>query len=163
KSHSVDENNNSVIDDVAQILVDLSIKHDIAVDAPHHTSKGIAQPGNADRGRGASSLKDAGRLVYTITPMSVEEAKTYGVNEELRRVLVRMDSGKVNIMPPLHLARWYKLVGVMLGNVTELYPNGDNVQAIVEWNPPEIWQGLSESLIDRILADIDKGLPDGNR
>src|SRR5262249_4056894 len=127
KSHSVDENNNSVIDDVAQILVDLSIKHDIAVDAPHHTSKGIAQPGNADRGRGASSLKDAGRLVYTITPMSVEEAKTYGVNEELRRVLVRMDSGKVNIMPPLHLARWYKLVGVMLGNVTELYPNGDNV------------------------------------
>ena len=69
KTHSVEENNNSMIDDVVQILSDLAVAHDIAVDVPHHSSKGPADPGNANRGRGASSMKDAGRLVYTLAPM----------------------------------------------------------------------------------------------
>src|SRR5262249_52233793 len=47
KSHSVDENSNSAIDDVVQVLTDLSAKYNIAVDIPHHISKGIAAPGNA--------------------------------------------------------------------------------------------------------------------
>src|SRR5262249_5534166 len=58
KAHSVDENSNSAIDDVAQVLSDLAAKHDIAVDIPHHTRKGSADPGNAERGRGASAAKD---------------------------------------------------------------------------------------------------------
>jgi RecA-family ATPase len=53
KAHSVEENSNSAIDDVIQVLTDLAVAHDIAVDAPHHTSKGAAEPGNASRGRGA--------------------------------------------------------------------------------------------------------------
>ena len=101
KAHSVEENTNSAIDDVVQVLTDLADKHDIAVDAPHHTSKGTADPGNANRGRGASSMKDGGRLVYTLAPMSPEEAQAFGVKEEERRMLIRMDSGKVNIAPPM--------------------------------------------------------------
>ena len=58
KSHSVEENTNSAIDDVVQVLTDLADKHNIAIDAPHHTSKGTADPGNANRGRGASAMKD---------------------------------------------------------------------------------------------------------
>jgi hypothetical protein len=50
KSHSVDENLNSLIDDVAQVLSDLAAKYDIAIDLPHHISKGVADPGNANRG-----------------------------------------------------------------------------------------------------------------
>ena len=46
-------------------------------------------------------MKDAVRLVYTLTPMSVEEAQAFGVNDEQRRLLIRMDSGKVNITTPL--------------------------------------------------------------
>ena len=75
KSHSVEENLNSAIDDVAQVLSDLAAKHDIAIDVPHHISKGVAEPGNANRGRGASSLVNACRLVSTLTPMSADEAK----------------------------------------------------------------------------------------
>jgi RecA-family ATPase len=74
KAHSVDENNNSAIDDVVQILTDLGAKYNIAVDSPHQISKGAADPGNASRGRGASAYKDAGRLVYTASPMSAEES-----------------------------------------------------------------------------------------
>ena len=61
KAHSVEENNNSAIDDVVQVLTDLSAKHNIAVDAPHHTSKGPADPGNANKGRGASAMNNGGQ------------------------------------------------------------------------------------------------------
>jgi hypothetical protein len=163
KSHSVEENSNSAIDDVVQVLTDLADRHNIAVDAPHHTSKGMADPGNASRGRGASAMKDGARLVYTLAVMSPEEAKAFGVSEEQRRLLIRMDSGKVNIAPPLRAAKWFRLVGVPLGNATDMYPNGDEVQTVEVWTPPDTWVGLDADLLCRILADIAAGLPDGNR
>ena len=163
KAHSVEENSNSAIDDVVQVLTDLADKHNIAVDAPHHTSKGTADPGNANRGRGASSMKDGGRLVYTLAPMSPEEAQAFGLKEEERRMLIRMDSGKVNIAPPMSAAKWFRLVGVPLGNATDLYPNGDEVQAVEPWTPPDTWAGLSHHTLNQVLTAIDAGLPDGNR
>jgi len=45
KSHSVEENNNSAIDEVAQVLTDLAAKHNVAVDSPHHISKGNSRSG----------------------------------------------------------------------------------------------------------------------
>ena len=163
KSHSVDENSNSAIDDVVQVLTDLATKHNIAIDAPHHTSKGTADPGNASRGRGASSMKDAARLVYTLAPMSTEEAQAFGIKEEDRRLLIRMDTGKINIAPPLRSAKWFRLVGVPIGNATSVYPSGDEVQAVEPWTPPDTWAGLSHHLLNQILTAIDAGLPDGNR
>jgi AAA domain/Bifunctional DNA primase/polymerase, N-terminal/Primase C terminal 2 (PriCT-2) len=163
KAHSVEENKNSIVDDVAQVLTDLATKHDIAVDAPHHVSKGPADPGNANRSRGASAMVNAGRLVYTLTVMNSEEAKTFGVPEEDRKSYVRVDSGKVNIAKGGGAARWFRLVGVRLGNKTALYPNGDEVQTVEPWTPPETWGGLSADRLNRILDTIDAGLPDGNR
>jgi hypothetical protein len=51
----------------------------IAVDAPHHVSKGIAEAGDAQKGRGASAFVDGGPLVYTLTAMTPEEAKAFTV------------------------------------------------------------------------------------
>jgi hypothetical protein len=163
KSHSVEENNNGAIDSVVQVLTDLSAKYNIAIDAPHHTSKGTADPGNADKGRGASSMKDAGRLVYTLTTMSPAEAKDFGIEEEQRRGYIRMDSAKVNITRHSGSAKWFKLVGVRLDNGTEMYPNGDEVQTVERWMPPQLLADLSSDLINRILTDIDAGIADGER
>jgi AAA domain/Toprim-like len=163
KTHSLEENSNSAIDEVMNILTEIACDLDIAVDTPHHISKGPAEPGNADKGRGASSQKDAGRLVYTLAPMTKEEAQLFGLTEKERRTLVRMDSAKVNIAPPMDEARWFRLVGVALGNATTLYPNGDEVQAVEPWTPPNVWAGLSNRLLNTILTEIDAGLPDGNR
>jgi hypothetical protein len=163
KTHSVEENSNSAIDDVLQILTDLAAKYDIAVDVPHHTSKGPADPGNANRGRGASAMKDGGRLIYTLATMTVEEAQAFGVPEEQRRCLIRMDHAKVNIAPPMAQAKWFRIIGVPLGNETALYPQGDVVQTVESWTPPEVWTDLSIDLLNRILTTIDAGLPDGNR
>ncbi len=163
KAHSVPENDNSLIDDVVQVLTDLSAKYNIAVDVPHHMAKGEADPGNANKGRGASAMKDAGRLVYTLTTMSIDEAKAFGIEEDRRREYVRMDSAKVNITKSLGTAKWFHLIGVRLGNATEMYPNGDEVQTVEPWKPPETWGDLSGDLLNKILTVIGDGLPDGNR
>lgn len=163
KTHAEEENANSIIDEVAQVLTDLAAKHNIAIDAPHHVSKGPADPGNADRGRGASAMKDAARLVNTLTTMSTDEAKTYGIKEEDRRLHIRVDNGKVNITRHLGAAKWFRLVGVRLGNGNATYPNGDDVQTVQPWTPPATWGDLSVDLLNRILTAIDGGLPGGNR
>jgi hypothetical protein len=162
KSHSVEENLNSLIDGVAQVLSDLAAKYDIAIDVPHHISKGAGEPGNANRGRGASSLVNACRLVSTLTPMSPEEAKAFGIAEDDRRLFVRVDRAKVNIARAAGAAKWFRLVGVPLGNTTDLYPAGDEVQAAEPWKPPETWADLSKDDIKLILTKIALGLRDGN-
>jgi hypothetical protein len=163
KSHSLEENSNSAIDEVVQLLANMCAQFDIAVDIPHHVSKGAADPGNANRGRGASSMKDAGRLIYTATPMSADEARAFGLNEQARRRLIRLDSAKVNITPPMAEAKWFRLVGVRIGNANDRYPNGDEVQTVEPWSPPETFAGMGNAMINLILNDIEAGAPGGNR
>jgi hypothetical protein len=161
KSHGLEENLNSAIDSVAQVLSDLAAKHSIAIDVPHHISKGLVEPGNANRGRGASALTNALRLVYTLSPMSQEEAQTFNIPEDERRLYVRLDRAKTNVARVSGPAKWFRLVGVPLGNATALYPNGDEVQTVEPWTPPDTWAGLDKELLNRILTAIDAGMGDG--
>jgi hypothetical protein len=162
KTHDLTENDNNNIDAVAQILTDVAIKYNIAVDVPHHMAKGPADPGNANKGRGASALKDALRLVRTATAMTPEEAKALGLDEVARRRLIRIDDAKLNIAPA-HEARWLRLIGVDLGNATLLYPNGDNVQTVEPWTPPNLFADISVKVINQILDEIDAGPSEGDR
>jgi hypothetical protein len=160
KSHDIEENHNTAIDNVAQVLSDLAAKHNVAVDAPHHISKGIAEPGNANRGRGASAHTNALRLVYTLTTMSQEEAGSFNIPEQERRLYFRVDRAKLNLAKMTGPAQWFRLVGVPLGNATELYPNGDEVQTVEPWSPPDTWAGLSSEVLNRVLSEIERGMLD---
>jgi hypothetical protein len=162
KLHAMEENDNGAMDFVCDLLVKLAIEYDIAVDAPHHTKKGQVVAGDADAGRGASSARDAGRLVYTLTRMTDEEAASFGVKHEDRALYVRLDSAKVNIAPPSSGATWFKLVGVRLGNGTADYPNGDAVQTVEPWQPPKTWDVPTDKL-NAVLTDIEVGMPNGQR
>jgi hypothetical protein len=161
KTHSVGENDNSAIDFVVEILSDIAIKDDCGLCAPHHTRKGPADPGNADIGRGAGSLKDAFRLCYTLSPMAKDEADTFGVSAEDRLSLIRLDSGKVNLVRRSANARWFKVVSVPIGNATELYPSGDEIQTVECWQPTDLFAGISTLTLNQILTEIDQGLPNG--
>lgn len=162
KAHDVEENDNTAMDFVISTLTQLAIDHNIAVDILHHTSKGAVDPGNADRGRGASAVNNGARLVYTLSTMSVEEAQAFHIPENQRRSYVRVDSGKVNIAPPLRDAKWFQIVGVQLGNGNQLYPSGDSVQTVVNWAPPDPWDGATSEMRRRILSDIEAGVPESD-
>ena len=99
KSHGCAENDNGQIDMVARVMAQLATSCNCAIDAPHHVAKGASDPGNADKGRGASAFKDAARLVYTLATMSPEEAQTFGIPEAERRSLIRMDFGQGELGP----------------------------------------------------------------
>lgn len=154
KAHALDENSNTAMDVVVSLLAELAIAGKISVYFLHHTSKGVAEAGNADRGRGASALKDGGRLMKTLTVMSPEEAKAFGITDEAeRRSLIRLDTGKVNLAPAEH-AIWFKLVNVNIGNGTPEYRNGDDVQTVERWMPPDAFEGLSNFICNSILNQI---------
>jgi len=95
--------------------------------------------------------------------MSTDEAKASGIHETDRFTYIRVDSTKVNITKPTGAAKWFKLIGVHLGNETDLNPNGDEVQTVEVWSPPSTWADLPSDLLNQILNDIDAGLTDGNR
>jgi hypothetical protein len=163
KAHSVAENQNVEMDAVAQLLSDMAAKYDLAIDLPHHVSKGPAEPGNANRGRGASATKDAGRLVYTLSPMSPEESARFNIAEDERRAYVRLDRAKLNIARTSGPAIWFKLIGVALGNASDTYPAGDEVQTVEVWHPPDAWAGTSTVGLNAILSDISRGMDNGQR
>ena len=163
KSHGASENDNSAIDAIASLLASIAQEYDCSVDVVHHTRKGPSDPGNADLGRGASALKDAGRIVDTLTPMSREEAVLFNLDDRERRLLIRLDNGKANLAPRATDARWFKLVGINLDNATEAYPAGDTVQTVESWTPPDLFAGLTIAKANAILDQIDRGMPDGGR
>jgi hypothetical protein len=94
--------------------------------------------------------------------MSCSEAQTFGIPDRERRFLIRYDGAKENITPPTE-AKWFRLVGVPLGNGTETYPSGDNVQTVEVWVPPDAWIGMNVRACNEVLDAIDAGLDDGNR
>jgi hypothetical protein len=163
KTHAVGENDNAAMDFLAEILSDIAITHDCAPWIPHHTRKGPADPGNADAGRGASSLKDSFRLCFTLNPMSKEEAALLGISEEERDALIRLDNAKVNLVRRSLPARWFKLIGVRIGNETETYPHGDEIQTVERWHPPDHFKDVPDQVWNKILDDIDAGTEDGGR
>lgn len=95
--------------------------------------------------------------------MSMDEAKQFNLSEEERRSLVRVDSAKVNLVRASTSAAWFRLASVNLGNGTEEYPAGDNIQVAEPWVPPDMWRDLSPSLCCRIIDELEAGLENGDR
>ena len=162
KLHGLNESDNPDMDFVCSLLIKIAQDCNIAVDSPAHTHKGAITAGDADARRGASAQRDAGRLDYTFTVMSEDEAKQFGIAADMRKSYMRLDKAKANIVRAVK-ARWFRLASVRLDNATALYPDGDEVQAIERWEPPETWAGVDGETLNAILDAIDAGLPDGRR
>jgi RecA-family ATPase len=163
KTHEADENDNGMIDQVCVLLVRIAIECGCAVDIVHHTAKGFTRPGDADRMRGASALRDAVRLFYTVTGMSEKEANGFGVSAAERRSLMRLDSAKLNLLPPAPEAKWFRFVDIELGNRTNEYPAGDRVQTCELWHRPDRGAGIPQDALKRIFDQLEAGPTAGRR
>jgi hypothetical protein len=96
-------------------------------------------------------MKDAARLVYSLTPMSNDEAKALSISQEDRKQYVRVDKAKVNITKNFGaVAKWFRLVGVAIGNATDMYPRGDEVQTVEPWQPPDAMAGVTAADFERL-------------
>ena len=164
KAHAVDENSNPQIDAFASLLTQLAQTKNIAIDLLSHERKALRpEAGDANRQRGAGSLKDAARLVYTLTGMSLADAEALGVGEAERKLLFRVDSAKVNLAPPDQTTKWFRLVGVALGNGAAGYPNGDTVQTCEPWQPRALFDGLTTTDLNKVLLKLNAGMGDGRK
>ena len=121
--HQSDENDNNSIQKAVDVLKHIAKEANVAIELVHHTRKAAGgkeseeHAGNADAGRGASSLKDACRVVTTLARMSKKTAQELSIDyEEEGRFLVRLDIGKGNYSGPPESARWFKQVSVTLSN-----------------------------------------------
>jgi hypothetical protein len=92
--------------------------------------------------------------------MSEADAKIFNIKAESRRAYVRLDSAKVNIAAPSAKAEWFHIVGQPIGNSTDEYPNGDTIQVVEPWSPPDAWKDTTSTGLNAILNDIDHGLTD---
>jgi hypothetical protein len=161
KLHALGENDNAALDAVADLLMQLAHEYNVAIDSPAHTRKGMIAAGDSDARRGASAVRDASRLDYTLIPMSEDEAESFGIDPDERRFYLRLDNAKVNLLPPAARAQWFRLVDVPLGNCTPEYPEGDRVQTVEAWEPPDILDGLDPKEIEAALEELDAGLLGG--
>jgi len=162
KLHGLAENDNADMDFVCEQLIAIAQDCNIAVDSPAHTHKGAITAGDADARRGASAQRDAGRLDYTLTTMSEDEAESFGIHPDERKSFVRLDKAKANLTRAIK-AEWFRLVNVSLGNATPLYPEGDDMQAIERWTPPETWAGADGETLNAILGETEAEMPDSHR
>jgi hypothetical protein len=65
RAHELNENLNKDMDFVGDLLAAISIELNIAVDLSMHARKGPREAGDSDAWRGASSVRDGGRLIQT--------------------------------------------------------------------------------------------------
>lgn len=100
--HEANENDNTEMRFVMAALRYIATRTRCAVLIGHHTKKpdtassdGFA--GNANSGRGASSLQGVTRVMLTLYSMSDKDAKDFGVPREERPGYVRLDGAKSNI------------------------------------------------------------------
>jgi hypothetical protein len=95
--------------------------------------------------------------------MTTGDAELFGVSAAERKLLVRVDDAKINLTARAADTMWFKLVGVPLGNGTPLYPNGDTVQTVERWAPPDAFAKLTTAVIENILNKIEAGPYEGGR
>jgi hypothetical protein len=155
--HTAPENDNTALRSVVAGFRALAAEFNMAVVVLHHTRKGAVAPGDPDAARGASSLVGAGRVVLTLCGMSEEDAEFLGLakDRKTRSAYVRLDDAKQNYAA-IGDARWFEKTVYALAS-------GEYVPAAVPWQPPDMWDGISTSVANRILNDIEAGLEGGRR
>jgi len=146
--HDLPENDNAAMNFLMDLLRKVADRTGVALILTHHSSKSAAQDmdaAGAGAARGASALVDGSRVTRTLVRMTPKEAARFGVPDDQRRALMRIEDAKVNLSPAAS-ARWVRIVGVPLGNGGGLWPRGDFVGVAEAWTAPTAQPGSAADL-----------------
>ena len=133
--HDAPENDNVAVNKAVKQFKAIAANTGCAISLIHHTRKmgkdSEMGAGDAEAGRGASSLKDAARVVLTLAKMSQETGKKIHITEYGN--YIRLDTGKSNFSAADNEVRWYQLTGVSTpaGNTIGV-PNSVNLEPLFE-------------------------------
>lgn len=122
-THNTEENGNTEIDKVVELYKSIAHEFKVHINIIHHTKKSgsdsESHAGDAEAGRGASSLKDAARTVVTLSAMNKKSAKDFGIPDEYRYQYFRFDLGKSNYAANHNDVIWFRRVSVSLPNAED--------------------------------------------
>src|SRR5262249_31041144 len=156
RTHKVNENDNSAMQEVIECYEDVAVPGRCAVHLWHHTRKPGGEKATIESARGASALIDACRAVRVMDKMSAKE------HEELREIqpdmlppghYFRTFSGKRSFAPPADQSDWFKIENLTLAN-------SDNVGVVTPWRYPASQEAIAPK---DIVAEIGRGMPNGQR
>ena len=152
-THNAPENDNTAIDQVMSIYRRVAAKTGASITLIHHTRKQDTKgssAGNADIARGASALKDAVRVVATLTPMSTVEAKAITFDAQKQSRHFRLDFAKQNFSPACVNAWWFRMESCLIDNgehvgvpvPVNLKPLFSNSVSKVKWSDLSVAEAL---------------------
>ena len=135
--HYLPENDTTSMDLLVKRLGEIAQRRQCCIELSHHVRKptmGQAEITVYDA-RGAGAIVNAVRSCRVLNQMSLIEAQQAEIEADKRLAFIRVNSGKRNMAPP-EKARWRKLVSIEIAN-------GDNVQAIEEYDYPKVFAKLT--------------------
>ena len=140
--HNAPENDNVAINAVTKVFKKVASETQSALCIIHHTRKmgkdKEAGAGDAEAGRGASSLKDASRIVLTVAKMDDSTGKKLRLDDHYN--YRRWDTGKSNFSAPDSAAKWFKLEETLtLGGTAIGIPKSVNLAPLFEKNDKRKW------------------------
>jgi RecA-family ATPase len=131
--HNINESDNGKMDTLIRIFTRIADACSCSIDISHHTRKLPATLSGLDHtsddARGASSVRDAVRMLRILNVMSPKDAENLGFDDFERLSYFRVDRGKANSVAPASSATWRKFESVELAN-------GDNVGVVTPWELP---------------------------
>lgn len=152
-THLVNENSNASIQAVSAMFRGMARETQSALRLIHHTRKGNGEDATIDSVRGAGSLIGAARTARVMNKLSEKNTEAIGMTPEDAKGVFRIDDGKQNLAPPAEKATYRKIISVKLAN-------GESVGVVTPFDLPDEWAGMTEAVVNEILARIDRGLPD---
>ena len=156
----MNENDNSAIQEVVECFEDVAIEAQCAVHLWHHTRKAGGERATVEAARGAVAFIDACRSVRILETMTAKEHEQL-LADAARHVAARGSTSAPSTASATSRRRRNNRTGFELKSIVLL--NGDEIGVATTWTYPETWENMTPEIADVILAEIDRGMPDGQR
>jgi len=159
RTHSVNENDNSAIQEVVECFEEIAENARCAVHLWHHTRKSGGQGTSVESARGAQAFIDACRAVRVLETMTTEEAKKLKIPN--RRTFFRAFNGKLNFGAATDQSDWFTITSVGIDNgpaLQGMHYFGDNVGVVEKRQHPSTAEpDLSDADVEAIKKLVGSG------